>query len=91
MRISIEISKRSKSTNASLQLDSGYQGVNFNMGVMQARLKLYDDAVASLLKQRQSADDSDNENLLAAVYEGKGMHREAEEARQRAKQFHDQR
>jgi rhomboid protease GluP len=72
-------------------LDSGYQGVNFNMGVMEARLKLYDDAVASLLKQRQSADDFDNEDLLAAVYEGKGMHRQAEEARQRAKQFHDQR
>ena len=34
-------------------LDSGYQSVNFNMGVMQARLGLLDDAIASLLKQRQ--------------------------------------
>ena len=68
-------------------LDSGYQGVYYNMGVMQARLKSYDDAIASLLKQRQTADDPDNENLLASLYEGKGMHREAEEARQRAQQF----
>ncbi len=72
-------------------LDSDYQSVNFNMGFMQAGLNLYDDAVASLLRQRQSADDSNNENLLATVYEDKGMHREAEDARQRAKQFHDQR
>jgi Tfp pilus assembly protein PilF len=54
-------------------LDSSYQGVNYNMGVMQARLKLYDDAIASLLKQRQIADDADNENLLADVYNEKGM------------------
>jgi len=68
-------------------LDSGYQGVYFNMGVMQARLKLYDDAVASLLKQRQTADDPDTENLLSDVYEAKGMKHEAADARQRAEQF----
>src|SRR5208337_2256649 len=37
-------------------LDSDYQGVNYNMGVMQARLKQYDDAISSLSKQRQTAD-----------------------------------
>ena len=68
-------------------LDSGYQGVYFNMGVMQARLKLYDDALASLLKQRQTADDPDTENLLSDVYEAKGMKHEAADARQRAEQF----
>ncbi|HEX7425333.1 MAG TPA: rhomboid family intramembrane serine protease [Terriglobales bacterium] len=68
-------------------LDSGYQGVYYNMGVMQARLKLYDDAIASLLKQRQTGDDPDNENLLASVYEAKGMKSEAEDARQKAEKF----
>ena len=68
-------------------LDSSYQGVNYNLGVMQARLKLYDDAIASLLKQRQIADDADNENLLAGVYEARGMASAAEDARQKAKQL----
>ncbi len=68
-------------------LDSGYQGVYYDMGVMQARLKLYDDAIASLLKQRQADDNLDNEKLLADVYEAKGMKREAEDSRQKAGQF----
>jgi membrane associated rhomboid family serine protease/lipoprotein NlpI len=68
-------------------LDSGYQGVYYNQGVMQARLTRYDDAISSLLKQRQTADDADNENLLAEVYDAKGMKREAAEARQKAAQF----
>ena len=68
-------------------LDSSYQGVNYNLGVMQARLKMYDDAIASLLKQRQIADDADNENLLAGVYEAKGMKSESDDARQQAKQL----
>jgi uncharacterized protein HemY len=54
---------------------------------MEARLKLYDDAIASLLKQQQSGDDPDNENLLASVYEAKGMKKEAADARQKAQQF----
>ena len=68
-------------------LDSGYQGVYYNMGVMQARLDLYDDAIVSLLQQRQTADDPDSENLLSSVYKAKGMKSEAEDARQRAKQL----
>jgi tetratricopeptide (TPR) repeat protein len=70
-------------------LDSSYQGVNYNLGVMQARLKLYDDAIASLLKQRQIADDPDNENLLAGVYEAKGMTSSENDARQKATQLED--
>ncbi len=68
-------------------LDSGYQSVYYNMGVTEVRLKLYDDAIASLLKQRQTADDAESENLLADVYEAKGMKSEAEGARQKAQQF----
>jgi rhomboid protease GluP len=68
-------------------IDSLYPGVNFNMGVMEARLNRRDDAIASLLKQREAADDPDNENLLAAVYEAKGMKKEAEAAREKAAEF----
>ncbi len=68
-------------------IDPGYPSVYFNMGVMEARLLLYDDAIASLVKQRQTADDADNENMLAALYEAKGMTSEAKEARQKAAQL----
>lgn len=68
-------------------LDSSYQGVYYNMGVTEARLKLYDDAIAALSKQREVGDDPDNEKLLASVYEAKGMTSEADAARQKAEQL----
>jgi rhomboid protease GluP len=68
-------------------LDSSYQGVYYNMGVTEARLKLYDDAIAALSKQREVSDDPDNESLLASVYEAKGMTSEADAARQKAEQL----
>ena len=68
-------------------LDPNYQDVYYNIGVMQARLMHYDDAIVSLLKQRQTADDADNENLLARVYEAKGLKSEAVDARQKAVLF----
>jgi hypothetical protein len=60
------------------------------MGLAQARLKLYDDAITSFLKQQKIGDNPENENALASAYEAKGMHHEAEDASQRAKQFQDQ-
>jgi len=71
-------------------IDAGYDGINYNLGVQQARLKQYDDTIASLLKQREAGDDPDNENLLAAVYENKGMQKEAADAKARAAQMQDQ-
>jgi rhomboid protease GluP len=68
-------------------LDPGYENVYFNMGVMEARLNLFDDAISSLLKQRQLADDRDNENLLAEMYKAKGMKQDAAAAWQKAAQF----
>jgi tetratricopeptide (TPR) repeat protein len=68
-------------------IDAGYPGVYFNMGIMEARLKLYDDAIASLVKQRQTADDADNENVLAELYEAKGMMSESAAAREKARQL----
>jgi tetratricopeptide (TPR) repeat protein len=66
-------------------VDASYPGVYYNMGVIEVRLRLYDDAISSLLKQRQTADDPKNENLLAAVYEAKGMETEAADSRRKAK------
>jgi rhomboid protease GluP len=68
-------------------IDASYDGINYNMGVQQARLKQYDEAIASLLKQREAGDDPDNENLLAAVYSAKGMEKEAADAKARAAQM----
>jgi rhomboid protease GluP len=65
-------------------LDPGIQEVYYNIGLTQARLKQYDDAIESLLKQRQSGDDLETENLLAEIYEAKGMKSEAADARRKA-------
>jgi len=69
------------------RLDPGYDGVYQDIGLMQAKLKLYDDAIASFVKQRNNEDNPKNENALASAYVAKGMHREAEQARQLAKQL----
>ena len=68
-------------------IDSLYQDVYYNMGVVEARLNLLDDCLASLLKQRQVADSPENEKLLAAIYETRGMKKEAEEARKKQAEF----
>ena len=68
-------------------IDPNFQGINYNMGLAQARLNLLDDATASLLKQREAVDDPDNETLLSDVYEAKGMKKEAEAARAKAEEL----
>ena len=73
------------------QLDPGYQGVFYNIGLMQSKLKRFDDAIATFLKQRENGDDPDNENALANAYEAKGMLREAGDAKHRAAQLQNQR
>jgi len=69
------------------QLEPDYNSVYQEMGLAQAQLKLYDEAIASFLKQQKSEDNPETENALASAYEAKGMHREAEQASQQAKQF----
>lgn len=71
-------------------IDPNYPGLNYNTGLQQARLGRYDDAIASLLKQRQIADDADNEKLLGDVYTSKGMFPEAAEAKAKAQQLSGQ-
>jgi membrane associated rhomboid family serine protease/Tfp pilus assembly protein PilF len=73
-----------------VQLEPDYQNVFYDMGLAQSKLGLYDDAIKSFLKQRDTGDDPDNESALASVYDAKGMQREADEASQRAQQFQDQ-
>jgi rhomboid protease GluP len=68
-------------------IDPGQPGVYFKMGVMEARLRLYDDAISSLLKQGKTADSAENEGLLADLYEAKGMKSEAAGAREKAEQL----
>jgi tetratricopeptide (TPR) repeat protein len=65
-------------------LDSGYQNLYYDMGLMQSKLGLYDDAIASFIKQRENGDDPDNEKALARAYEAKGMQAEAADAKKRA-------
>lgn len=72
------------------ELDPGYQSVYYDLGLMQSKLKLYDDAIASFLTQREKGDDPENENALSLAYEAKGMKREALDARQRAARFQNQ-
>ena len=71
-------------------IDSLYQDVYYITGVIEARLNLLDDALASLLKQQEVADSPENEKLLAAVYEAKGMKKEAETARKKQAEFQGQ-
>ena len=67
------------------KLDPGYEGVYYDMGLLQARLRLYDDAIASFTKDKDSSGDSfDTEVALSKVYAAKGMQREADEAQRKS-------
>jgi membrane associated rhomboid family serine protease/Flp pilus assembly protein TadD len=71
-----------------LHLDPQARGVYYRMGISQVKLKLYDDAIASYLKEREdTGDDPDLENALADAYQGKGQTQQAQEARDRAAQL----
>ncbi len=63
-------------------------GVYFEMGNSYAKLKRYDDAIASYLKEKEkTGDDPDLENALAEAYQAKGMMKESQDARERALQL----
>ena len=70
-----------------LALDADYTDVYYNIGAANARLGHYDDAIPPLLKQRNISDDPDNERLLAAVYQAKGMQAEAVDAMKKAEEL----
>jgi len=63
-------------------------GIYYEMGNSYAKLKMYDDAIASYLKEKENfADDPDVENALADAYQAKGMAGQAQQARSRAEQL----
>ncbi len=63
-------------------------GVKYRMGISQAQLKQYDDAIASYLKERDSnGDAAELETALADAYQAKGMAQQAQEARNKAAQL----
>jgi len=67
------------------QLDPDLEGVYNNLGRAQAKLGLYDDAIASFKKEMEkTGDDYDTEIALANAYEAKGLKKEAAETRQKA-------
>jgi len=66
------------------EIDSLYPGINYRIGVLEARLNHPDEAIAALLKQRQTWDDVGTENVLADLYDATGKKDEAEAARAKA-------
>jgi rhomboid protease GluP len=72
------------------EIDSVYPGVYYRIGVLEATLDQPDEAIAALLKQRETWDDPGNETALAEVYEARGMKNEAAEARTKAEELSGQ-
>ncbi len=71
-----------------LRLKPKTRGVYYRMGISQAELKQYDDAIESYSKEKEeSGDDAELENALADAYQAKGMTPQAQEARSKAEQL----
>jgi Flp pilus assembly protein TadD len=72
---------------AALRLEPQASGIYSRMGVSQLRLKQYDEAIASLLKDRERNDNSELETSLAEAYQAKGMTQQAQDARNKASEL----
>jgi membrane associated rhomboid family serine protease/Flp pilus assembly protein TadD len=71
-----------------LRLEPRARGIEYRTGISQTRLKRYDDAIASFLKERETTgDDPDLESSLADAYQAKGMAQQAQDARSKASQL----
>ncbi len=71
---------------AGLRPDLG--GVSYNIGLSYAQLKMYDNAIAAFLKEKESqGDDYRVEVALADAYQAKGMKQQAEDAMRKAEQL----
>lgn len=70
---------------------SDFPSLDYNLGVSYAKLKMYDEAIAAYVKERdKNGDDIDIENALAEAYQAKGMTQQAQEARNKAAQLKGQ-
>jgi membrane associated rhomboid family serine protease/Flp pilus assembly protein TadD len=71
-----------------LQFDADASAIQYRLGVSQARLKNYDEAIAAFRKQQEhTGDDYDTELALANAYRAKGMQTEAGAALQKAEKL----
>ena len=71
-----------------LQFDPDANAIEYRLGVSQAQLKNYDEAIAAFRKQQEtSGDDYDTELALANAYRAKGMQTEADAALQKAEKL----
>ena len=63
-------------------------GLYLEMGNAYAKLKMYDDAIAAYLQEKEkNGDEPDVENALAEAYQAKGLTQQAQDARNRASQL----
>src|SRR5579871_5496974 len=68
--------------------NSAMEGLYYEIGNCYSKLKMYDDAIAAYLKERDiSGDDPNLETALADAYQAKGMNREAKDAQERGEQL----
>jgi tetratricopeptide (TPR) repeat protein len=73
---------------AAINDGSEMSGLYSEMGNSYAKLKMYDDAIAAYLKEKEkTGDNPDIENALGDAYQAKGMTKEAQEARNTAAQL----
>jgi Flp pilus assembly protein TadD len=69
-------------------LDPDASAIQYRLGVSEARLKNYDEAIAAFRKQQEtSGDDYDTELALANAYRAKGMQSEADAALRKAEKL----
>lgn len=71
-----------------IRLGAPFAGIYQEMGQSYAKLKMYDEAIAAYLKEKErGGDDAGLEDALAEAYDAKGMTQPAQEARTRAAQL----
>jgi len=67
------------------RLGAPFAGLYREMGRSYEKLKMYDEAIAAYLKEKErSGDDPDLESALADAYQAKGMTQQAQDARDKA-------
>jgi tetratricopeptide (TPR) repeat protein len=70
---------------------SEFPSLYYNLGLSYAKLKMYDQAIAAYVKEREkNGDDQELENALAETYQAKGMQQQAQEARNKAAELKGQ-
>ncbi|HXY00010.1 MAG TPA: rhomboid family intramembrane serine protease [Candidatus Limnocylindrales bacterium] len=75
-----------------IRLNPQISGAQYELGRSYTKLKMYDEAIAAYLKERENmGDDPDIETALADAYQAKGMTQQAREASDKAAELKRQR